>query len=483
MGTRASDCLIVPLKRGKPQYPVEERMAAEERMPMRDTGGTQRPADVYTKLRHISAKAKQEPGTAFTSLAHLLNEKVLSDSFERLKKEASAGIDGVTWQEYAADKERLLSALLGRMKAGTYRAQPVRRVYIEKEGGARRPLGIPSLEDKIVQRGVVTVLEAIYEQDFYDCSYGFRPRRGAHDALDALARLMYSGEVNYVIDADIKGYFDNVVHTTLRTLLRRRIADPNILRLIGKWLKVGVLEDGQLLVSQTGTPQGAVISPLLANIYLHYALDEWWYREVCPRLRGRAHLIRYADDFLLTFAREDDAQRVMRVLPRRLARFGLELHADKTRLLPFGRYAQKLKLQGKLEGGRLPTFAFLGFTHLYARSRTGVLAYRVTTMAKRLRRGLSAVRQWCRAHRHEPLGQQWERLCQKVAGHYNYYGRSTNYRSLVRFYRAVRLIWYRWLKRRSQRRHLWWKQYWDLLKRFPLPTPRITRPVRVLHPR
>lgn len=473
MGVWASDCLIVPMKRGKPQYPVEERMAAERRMPRRDTEGTQRPADVYTKLRHISEKAKQEPSLCFTALAHLLNEQLLSDSFARLKKEASAGVDGVTWRDYDVDRTRLLADLLESLKAGTYRAQPVRRVYIDKEDGKRRPLGIPSLEDKIVQRSVATVLEAIYEQDFHDCSYGFRPGRGPHDALNALNHLMYSGKVNFVIDADIKGYFDSVVHATLRELIRRRIGDPNVTRLIGKWLKAGILEDGRLLVTQEGTPQGAVISPLLANIYLHYALDEWWYREVLPRLRGEAHVIRYADDFLLTFQLESDAQRVMAVLPKRLARFGLELHPDKTRLLPFGRWAQRLKNQGKMVGGRLPTFDFLGFTHLYAKSRKGLLVYKVQTAAKRLRRALREVALWCRAHRHFSLLSQWETLCRKLRGHYNYYGRSHNYRSLFRFYRVVFRTWWFWLRRRDEQKNLSWERYVKLLQQYPLPLPRI----------
>lgn len=455
-------------------------MAAERRMPRRDTegtqrpdDGTQRPADVYTKLRQISEKARSEPGLCFTSLAHLLNQQMLSDSFVRLRKDASAGIDGVTWRDYDTDRSRLLADLLVRLKNGTYRAQPVRRVYIDKEDGSRRPLGIPALEDKIVQRATATVLEAIYEQDFYSCSYGFRPGRGPHDALNALNQLMYSSVVNFVIDADIRGYFDSVVHTKLRELIRQRIGDPNVTRLIGKWLKAGVLENGRLLVSQEGTPQGSVISPLLANIYLHYALDEWWHKEVVPRLKGEAFLIRYADDFVLTFRFESDAQRVLGVLPKRLERFGLELHPEKTRLLPIGNWAQRMKDRGELEGGRLPTFDFLGFTHLYAKSRTGYLVYKVQTAAKRLRRALKDIAAWCRAHRHVPVVGQWETLVRKLRGHYGYYGRTHNYPGLNRFYRGVIRTWRTWLRRRDEQKNLTWDAYFELLRQFPLPPPRI----------
>jgi len=454
-------------------------MIAKRRMPQRNTDSTQRLAEVYTKLRQISVKAKAEPGLRFTSLAHLLTTDLLDDSFQRLRKKAAAGVDGVTWWEYECGIVPRLEDLHSRLKDGQYRAQPVRRVYLEKEGGKRRPLGIPATEDKVVQRATVTILEAIYEQDFYPCSYGFRPGRGAHGALDELARLMYSGKVNYVIDADISSYFDTVVHEHLREFMRRRVADPHILQLIGKWLKAGVIDDGQLLVSQAGTPQGSVISPLLANVYLHYVLDEWWHQEVTPRLRGEAHVIRYADDGALTFTHEEDALKMMEVLSKRFARFGLALHPEKTKLMPFGRCALwQLKKAGRL-GSKTGSFDFLGFTHYFGRSLKGSLAYRIRTMAKRLNGAVKRVTQWCRYNRHLPLREQWKHLKTVLTGHYNYYGRSTNYDSLKRFYRVVQGVWYKWLRRRSQRKHLSTARYRRILDRYPLPKPQIKVPVRV----
>jgi RNA-directed DNA polymerase len=426
--------------------------------------------DMCPKLRRIFEKARQEPSTRFLSLAHLITVDMLLSSFGQLKKGAAAGVDAVTWRQYEPNARERLGELYTRLREGRYRAQPVRRVYIEKEDGSKRPLGIPALEDKIVQRAVVTVLEGIYEADFYPFSYGFRPGKSAHDALDALNAELFYGRVSYVIDADIKGYFDSVVHANLMDFLRRRIADGSLLRLVSKWLHAGVLEDGRLLVNDVGTPQGAIISPLLANVYLHYVLDEWWVKEVLPRMRGHAILVRYADDFVMGFALEEDAIRVRRVLGKRLARYGLELHESKTRLLP---YNAKEAAKAERSGSAKPTFNFLGFTHYFGRSFKGNLGSRVRTMAKRLTRALKAVTNWCRAHRHRPVPEQQVTLARKLQGHYNYYGRAMNYHGLYRFYRGVKWTWFKWLRRRGGRKRFTLAHFVALLRKHPLPHPRI----------
>lgn len=443
-------------------------------MSERNTDDTQRSAAVSTKLRHISEKAKQDRDLRFTSLAHLITVDFLRESFQRLRKDAAAGVDGVTWADYSVDLDQRLKDLHTRLREGRYRAQPVRRAYIEKENGELRPLGVTSLEDKIVQRAVVSILEAIYEQDFHSFSHGYRPGRRAWDGLDALKQTMLTGRVNLVLDADIKGYFDAVVQRHLMEFLRRRVADRSVLRLIAKWLQAGVLDEGRLLVSQLGVAQGAVISPLLANVYLHHVLDEWWVCDVLPRLSGRAHIVRYADDFVMAFQHVQDAERVMAVLHKRFARYGLELHPTKTQLLPFGRFAREWEVKA---GGHKPkTFNFLGFTHISGVNRHGSFAYQVRTMASRLRRSLTAIAQWCRANRHLPLDNQRETLARKMEGHYGYYGRRTNYRQLVHFYMGVRRLWYKWLNRRDQRHRLTASEFNAMLRAQPLPCPRITEP-------
>ena len=436
-----------------------------------NTGSTQKLPPVSPKLLQISEKAKQEPTLAFTSLAHLISPEMLRWSYEHLNRDAAPGVDGVTWQDYREGADDRLALLHRRMLDGQYRALPVRRVHIEKENGKLRPLGVCALEDKIVQKATVTILEAIYEQDFYSFSYGFRPGRSAHDALDALDKMLYKGSVNWIIDADISSYFDTVVHKELMGFLRKRVVDRNILRLISKWLHAGAIDDGRLLVSEAGTPQGSVISPLLANVYLHYVLDDWWQKEVVPRLRGRAQIVRYADDFVLAFENRDDAERVMAVLPKRFHRYGLELNQEKTRLIPFNR---RNAAREKSAGRKPPTFTFLGFTHMYGKSRKGHLTYQLRTAKSRLHRGLQTIAQWCCKHRHDAVREQWEMLKLKLNGHYNYYGRSTNFRCLRQFYRGARRLWHKWLGRRHGRKPLPWGKFQLLLDRFPLPLPHIT---------
>ncbi len=437
-------------------------------------GSTQRLDTTYTKLHRLSELAKEDPTLQFTSLAHLLNVELLVDAYRRLRKDASPGIDGLTAQEYERGLERNLQALHQRLREGRYRAQPVRRVYIEQEGRKRRPLGILALEDKIVQKAVALVLDVIYEQDFLPCSFGYRPGRSPQDALNAVFRAIVLGKVSYVLDVDIKGYFNNIVHEHLMTFIRQRIMDGRLLRLIGKWLHVGVLEDGRLLPVTKGTVQGAVISPILANVYLHYVLDDWVETEVKSRLRGEMYLIRFADDFIACFQYREDAERVASVLRKRLAKYGLELNEEKTRLIAFGRFTEEnLRRQGQ---GRPPTFDFLGFTHICARSGHGKFTIHVRTARKRFRIAMQRVTGWCRDHRHLPIQEQHRSLVRMLLGHYAYYGRRSNLSRLYRFLWHTERIWYKWLRRRGQRRRLSWRAYNDFLKQHPLPHPRVTQP-------
>jgi RNA-directed DNA polymerase len=435
---------------------------------------TQRLETTYTKLHRLSELAKEDPTLQFTSLAHLLNVEMLGDAYRRLRKDASPGIDGLTVQEYERGLERNLHDLHQRLREGRYRAQPVRRVYIEQDGGKRRPLGILALEDKIVQKAVTLVLDAIYEQDFLPCSYGYRPGRSPQDALNAVFQAIVLSKVSYVLDVDIKGYFQSIVHEHLMTFIQQRIKDRSLLRLIGKWLHVGVLEDGQLLPVTKGTVQGAVISPVLANVYLHYVLDEWMEAVVKPRLRGEMELIRFADDLIVCFQYREDAERVASVLRKRFAKYGLELNEEKTRLITFGRFAEeRLRNQGQ---GKPPTFDFLGFTHICARGRNGKFTVHVRTARKRLRRAMQRAAAWCRDHRHLAVQEQYCSLVRMLMGHYAYYGRRSNLSSLYRFLRYMEWIWYKWLRRRGQRRRLTWQAYHALLRRHPLPQPRVTQP-------
>jgi len=425
-----------------------------------------------TQLNRIAELAQEDPERQFFSIAQLLTPRSLYLAFKSLRKDASAGMDGVTYAEYAKDAEGNTRRLHERIKSKRYRAQPLRRIYIPKEGGKERPISIPSLEDKVAQKATVTLLNAIYEQDFLGCSYGFRPGRGPHDALEEIGRVICRGRVSYVLEADISGYFDAIVRSQLMEMIEKRMRDGSLLRLIGKWINIGVIDNGRLLHSKTGTGQGQIISPLLSNVYLHCVLDEWFEREVKPRLRGEAHEVRYADDFVLCFQYREDADRVLKVLSKRFGRFGLSLHPDKTRLIEFGRFAQQNAVR---RGEKKPaTFDFLGLTHICARSRRGRFTIHVRTMRKRLRRSLAEISEWCQRHRHDPVAQQCEALNRKLRGHYQYYGRPSNYRSLRRFHGSVRRIWKKWLNRRHRGKTINWASYAQILHRHPLLRPRIT---------
>lgn len=426
---------------------------------------------VSTLRQRIAERAKQSPELGFTSLAHLLDLAWMCEAFQRTRQDGAVGVDGQTAEDYA--KDDLLSKLadlLDRAKSGTYRAPPVRRVHIPKGTGREtRPIGIPTFEDKVLQRAVVMVLETIYEQDFRDCSYGFRPGRSAHQALAALwQQTMHTGG-GWIVEVDIRRFFDTLDHAHLRDLLRLRVRDGVLLRLIGKWLNAGVLEDENLSFPSAGTPQGGVISPLLANVYLHYVLDVWFEREVKPRLRGRAFLIRYADDFVIGFTGEEDARRVLDVLPKRFGRYGLTIHPDKTRLVPF-RPPSRPDRSDSGAGDRPGTFDLLGFTHYWGRSRKGNWVVKRQTASSRFRRAVTMTARWLRQHRHDPLAEQHRTLSQKLRGHYGYYGLTGNLPALSRFWHVVKQRWRFWLSRRHRRRPLSWDRFLRLLQRYPLPT-------------
>ena len=432
--------------------------------------------DVSTKLRRIAKLAEDRPETTFTTLAHHIDMEHLREPYRRTRKDGAPGVDRVSGREYARDLERNLEALLNAFKSGRYRAPPVRRVHIPKGDGRTRPLGIPAFEDKVLQRAVTMVLEAIYEQDFVDGSYGFRPKRSAHDALEALREGIMEMKGGRVIDADITGYFDNIDHGKLREILDQRVCDGVLRGAIDKWLKAGVFEDGSIRYSARGTPQGGVVSPLLANIYLHEVLDTWFDETVRPRLAGRAFLVRYADDFLLAFERREDAERVFEVLPKRFAKYGLTIHPEKSHMVSFTRPTLESEGKGRGPSGAPPgTFDLLGFTHHWAKSRKGNWVVKRRTMTKRFRRGLQQLRECCQAHRHAPLGEQWRTLSQKLRGHFAYYGITGNYTSIPRFHWFATKIWKRSLERRSQRGYLPWDKFKRLLARYPLPTARCSR--------
>jgi RNA-directed DNA polymerase len=439
---------------------------------------TSNSGNMSTRLQRVAELARQAPTMGFTSLNHLIDLPWLYTAYQRTRKDGATGVDGQTAADYEQDLHGNLQRLLDRAKAGTYRAPPVRRVYIPKGGHTTetRPIGIPTLEDKVLQRAVVMALEAIYEQDFLPGSYGFRPGRSAHQALASLWEQTMAIGGGWLVEVDIRRFFDTLDHAHLRELVKRRVRDGVLLRLIGKWLKAGVLEEGQVFYPEAGTPQGGVISPLLANVYLHYVLDEWFEQVVKPRLRGRAFLIRYADDFVMGFACEEDARRVLEVLPKRFGKYGLTLHPDKTRLVPFDRPQDGPKGQ-QSPTSRPGTFDFLGFTHYWGKSRRGRWVVKRQTAASRLRRTLQGIGAWCRRYRHQPLPEQHRTLSQKLTGHYGYYGITGNYCSLGCLYQGVRRLWRKWLARRSWAGRLSWERFQELGQRFPLPLPRIVHSV------
>lgn len=421
-----------------------------------------------TGLLRVAETARKYPTERLWALAHHLDVEALRRAFGRVRKDAAVGVDGVTKEAYGADLEENLRGLHGRLREMRYRHQPIRRVYIPKENGKRRPIGVSTVEDKLVQQALHELLEAIYEQDFLPCSYGFRPGRGAHDALRALDGAVEVGQARWVLEFDIKSFFDSLDRTKLKRMLEERIADESLMRLIGKCLHVGVLDGEQYTEPGEGTAQGSALSPILGNIYLHHVLDLWFEREVKRRLRGKSIFIRYADDGLFGFERRDDAEQVMRVLAKRLARFGLQLSPEKTRLVDFRQPTRNHRRNG---GPR--TFDFLGFTVLWRRgykSRQWLRTYK--TRHARLARAKKALTDFCRRQRHRPVGEQHAALRRRLNGHFNYFGVRGNERSLGLLLLHAKRTWHKWLNRRSQRQRLTWTRFNSILRDYSLPAPR-----------
>jgi group II intron reverse transcriptase/maturase len=430
---------------------------------------------VSTKLRQIAERARQIRNEGLRTLAHCIDVEFLEAAYRRTRKDGAPGVDGQTAADYKNDLDENLGQLLERFKAGTYRAPAVRRVHIPKGDGSKtRPIGIPTFEDKVLQRAVTMVLEAIYEQEFYGCSYGFRPARSAHQATEALWKATMDVGGGWVIDADIRSFFDTLDHGHLRTFLGRRVRDGVILRAIGKWLNAGVLEGTQLQHPEAGTPQGGVISPLLGNVYLHEVLDKWFYDTVRPALLGPGTLIRYADDFAIVCANEKDAQRILEALPRRFAQFGLTIHPEKTRLVDF-RGGQRRSRDDDDRRTGPGTLDFLGFTWYWGWSRKGRPVVQRKTSKSRFNRAVQSIAAWCQKHRHDPVEYQHRVLTSKLRGHDAYYGVTGNCRALQRLRHAVARVWRRWLDRRGGRRRMSWERFASLLQRYPLP------PARVIH--
>lgn len=452
-----------------------KRRGKERRMPNAETELT-----TLEKLTLISKRARREPGCQFTSLAHLLDEGFLEHCYYQLGRDRASGIDGVTWREYGENLEENLGDLVTRLKAKRYRPLPVRRVYIPKDEHSTRPLGLPALEDKIVQKGVALILEAIYEADFLDCSYGFRPGRNCHQAIDAVDKTIMRNPINHVLDADIQGFFDNVSHAWMERFLRVRIVDPSFLLLVRRFLKAGYMESGLLVATERGTPQGGNLSPMLSNIFLHYVLDLWFEKRLKRQVRGACFLVRYADDFVCLVQYEDDARHMEQALRERFTQFELELHPEKTRVIRFGRYERE---NAKRQNRRAHTFDFLGFTHFCGTSRRGKFIVGRRTSRKKFRKKCRELNAWLKRVRNFlPAKEWWPILAAKLRGHYQYYGVSGNMPSLKRFHRVALRLALKWLNRRSQRRSFNWAGFNRYLQHYPLPKPRIVHNLYTLSP-
>ena len=433
---------------------------------MGDTPGSQ---TVSMKLQRIAQQASNYPEMVFNNLYYLIDKDFLYEAYRQTRKNAAPGEDKVTAKQYAGHLEENLLDLHGRLRSGRYVAPPVERVWIDKEDGRKRPIGKPCFEDKVVQRAVVMILEAIYNHDFHDFSHGFRKGHSQHQALQELREKCVKLNIGWIVDADVSGYFDNIDHGLMRQFIEQRVNDGGIIKLIGKWLNAGVLEAGTLTHPTKGTPQGGVISPMLANIFLHHVLDEWFIKDVQPRMKGRSFLIRFADDFIIGFELEGDARRVMDVLPKRFNRFALNIHPEKTVLVRFKRLPKGNK--SSVGNG---TFDFLGFTHYWAKSLRGYWVIKRKTAAKRLRRFIKEIWLWCRENRHEPLSEQYGALCSKLNGYYQYFGIRGNYKMLEVVFEHTERAWRYWLSRRSHKGSINWQKFMEFVRqKLPLPQPRI----------
>lgn len=423
-----------------------------------------------TKLGYIAEYAVKHPEAKFTSLMHMVSKETMETEFKHIGRNKAEGIDEVSWQEYARSLEANIEGLLERMKKMEYKPQAARRVYIPKDNGQFRPLGIPAIEDKIVQKCMSRIMGAIYEQDFYECSYGFRPGRSCHQALKVVGELINNEPINHVIEADIKGFFDNVLHSKLMELLRIRINDERFLRYITRFLKAGYVDNGVLVETLRGTPQGGNLSPLLANIFLHYALDEWFEKEVKSLMKGQCCLVRYCDDFVILAQYKTEAEEILSRLKTRLSEYGLELHPDKTSIKSFGRYEEE---NANRQQRRANTFDFLGITHYCGRSRRGTFKVCRRTSKKRFRKACCMLKEWLKLVIHSDIKLWWKTLAAKIGGHYQYYGVSENSASINQFRYIVERILYKYLNKRSQKKSFNWEGFKEYLRRFPLPKPYI----------
>jgi RNA-directed DNA polymerase len=430
-----------------------------------------KPASVSTKQEHIAKLARDYPERALFTLSQYIDYEWVRSAYDRTRKDGAVGVDEQTAEEYAANLEQNLLILVDQLKSGCYQAPPVRRHYIDKTDGSKRGLGIPCFADKVAQRAIVMLLEPIYEQVFLDCSFGFRPARNAHRALQEVRTAIMERGGRWVLDVDLRKYFDSIDRAKLREVLDRRVTDGVVRRLLDKWLKAGVFEDGQLHYPDLGTPQGGVISPCLANIFLHYVLDEWFAEEVQPRLRRQSTLVRFADDFVAIFGCKEDADRVLEVLGKRVGKYGLQLHPDKTKMVDFRPHKKATATSG--ENALATTFNFLGFLHVWGKSRKGNNVVRQQTAKDRFARVLGAINEKCRRMRTESLVDQHRQLSQKLKGHFAYFGISGNYQRLDDLRTETKRIWRQWLSRRSHNSHVTWDEFSRVEKRFPLPRPKI----------
>jgi RNA-directed DNA polymerase len=425
-----------------------------------------------TKLLRIAELAKSEPETKFTSLVHLLNEESLTKCHFELPNKKATGVLGTTKEQYGENLTENILDLVSRLKSKSYRPVPVRRMYIPKPGtDKKRPLGIPEYEDKIVQRAITKILNAIYENDFLDCSFGFRPNRSCHDALKILNHYIEKKSVNYVVDVDIKGFFDNVDHTWMMEFLKHRISDPKLLRIIGRFLKGGYMEEGKKYKTDSGTPQGGVVSPILANVYLHYVLDLWFEKRVRKHCKGQAFIVRYADDFVCCFQYKSDAEQFFQSLKIRLKKFNLEIAEDKTKIIPFGRFAEK---EAERKGNRKPaTFDFLGFTHYCGKSRDGRFRVKRKTSRKKIKAKLMECKEWLKKNRNKDIQMIFDRFRRSLIGYYNYYCITDNTQTVNNFKDKIQSLLFKWLNRRSQRKSFNWDKFRLFLNKNPLPYPRV----------
>ena len=447
---------------------------------LRNMNDTQGSEYVLTVQQRIAELARERPQECFTALNHYLTVDWLKVAYYRVKPDSAPGVDGQSWEDYGQKLEENLRDLLDRVKGGRYVAPPVKRAYIPKGDGDRRGIGMPAMEDKVLQRAIAMLLEPIFEQDFKYFSYGFRPGRSAHQALANIWNQCMSQGIRWILEVDIRKYFDTIKKESLRKFLDRRVRDGVIRRLIGKWLNAGVWEKGQLSYPEDGTPQGGVISPLLSNVYLHEVLDCWFEEEVKPRMKGRVFLVRFADDFILGFEEKEDAEKVYRVLFKRFEKYGLSLHPEKTRLVAFGCPEETTGNQAK--SPKPETFDFLGFTHYWGKTRNGRWVVRRKTMRKRFKRGLDAINQWCRENLHEPMLKQVEVLGRKLKGHFGYYGITGNFEALQRFRWEVIGIWRKWLARRGDPKGMTWERMHKLLDFFYIPEARVVHSIYAAKP-